>query len=92
MYSWRIDPVLKQDLEQAARTEQTSIAQLLEQIVQDWLYKKSSPDDEEVQQRLHEAASQTFGAFRSRDSKGSEKVRERVRAKLRQKRATQRPD
>ena len=90
MYSWRIDPELKQDLEQAAKSEQTSVAQLLDQIVQDWLHQKSSLEEEDVQQRLHEAAAQTFGAFQSGDSNGSEKVRERVRARLRKKRAVQR--
>ncbi|WP_454063680.1 hypothetical protein [Candidatus Nitrospira salsa] len=92
VYSWRIDPDLKRGLEQAAKTEQTSVAQLLDRIVKDWLHQKDSSEDEDMQRRLHEAASQTFGAFGSGDPYGSEQVRERIRAKLRKKRATQRPD
>lgn len=92
VYSWRVDPELKSGLEQAAKIEHTSVAQLLDRIVKDWLRLKYSLEDEAEQLRLHEAAAQTFGAFRSGDPCGSEQVRERVRAKLRQKRADQRPN
>ncbi len=90
VYSWRIDPELKNILEQEAKSEQTSMAHLLDRIVKDWLDQRNSSDDEEVQRRLHEAARKTFGKIKSGDLYGSEQVRERVRARLRQKRAAQR--
>ena len=93
VYSWRVDPGLKSDLEQAARAQQTSVAQLLDRIVSDWLAAEpDSETDEKVQRRLHQAAANTFGAIRGGDPHRSAQVRERVRSRLKKRRAAQRPD
>ena len=37
VYSWRISPELKADIEAAARAEKATISTLLERIVREWL-------------------------------------------------------
>lgn len=37
VYSWRLTPELKAELEAAARAEKVSISDLLERMVQEWL-------------------------------------------------------
>lgn len=93
VYSWRVDPAVKAALEQAARVKGTGVARLLDRIVQDWLRRELPPEEEaEGQRRLRVAAERTFGQFNSGSPYGSEQVRERVRIRLRQRRAAQRPD
>lgn len=81
IYSWRLEPDLKVALEEAARREDQSLAELLDQISRAWL---SQPrfDDEEEQQRLHAAAAQHIGSLAGGDPDRSSKVRETVRARL----------
>lgn len=63
VYRWRVAFDLKRSLEEAAKAEQISLAQLLERIVLDWLARRPSPDakDEELQRQLHQSAAQAFG-------------------------------
>ena len=83
IYSWRVDPGLKRLLEEAARAERTSIGGLLDRIARDWLGNTRPGEDEEaLQRRLHAEAEKVIGAIRSGDPLGSERVKERVRAKL----------
>lgn len=81
VYSWRLDPDLKQRLEAAARADKTSLSTLLDRIARDWLGKHGS-DDEALQRRLHEEAEKWIGSINSGDPYGSERVKERVRAKI----------
>ena len=37
VYSWRLDPKLKDELLEAARSEKTSVANLLERLAREWL-------------------------------------------------------
>ena len=83
VYSWRVDPDLKQRLGAAARDEKTSVGGLLDRIVREWLGRhRSDEDDEAVQRRLHDEAEKWIGSINSGDPYGSERVKERVRAKV----------
>ena len=85
VYSWRMDTDLKSALEQVARAEKTSVAQLLDSIVRDWLQEFSSLNGEdEQQQRLHSAAQECFGTLHSGGSDLATLAKERVRQKIRE--------
>ncbi len=43
VYSWRVGPDLKRALEDAARAERTSVAELLNRMAKAWLEKASGP-------------------------------------------------
>jgi hypothetical protein len=89
VYSWRLDPELKSQLEQRAREEGIGLAALLERISRDWLRAKAaaSSDDAREQARIKAAAMRAIGTLRGDDPERSERVSERVRARLEQKRA-----
>lgn len=85
IYRWRLDPDLKQRLEHAARAEKISVASMLDRIVREWLAKHEA-DEEALQRRLHAEARKWIGSINSGDPHGSEQVKERVRARLMEKR------
>jgi len=86
VYSWRLDPDLKQRLEHAARAEKTSVGNLLDRIARDWLGQhRTEEDDEALQRRLHAEARKWIGSISSGDRDGSEQVKERVRNYIEQK-------
>lgn len=88
VYSWRVDTDLKSALEQVAQTEKTSVAQLLDSIVRNWLQESSWLDGEdEQQQRLHSAAQECFGTLSSGDPDLATLAKERVRQKIRERHA-----
>lgn len=79
---------MKAALERAARRQGKSIAQLLEQLVGRWLEKTGAgPRDEEEQRRLHQAAARWLGKLRGKDPHRSERVREKIRERLKKRRA-----
>src|SRR5262245_3591556 len=83
VYSWRLDPDLKQRLGAAARDEKTSIGGLLERIAREWLGRhRPDEDDEAMQRRIRAEAEKWIGSINSGDPFGSERVKERVRAKI----------
>lgn len=92
VYSWRVAFDLKQTLEETAKTENVSLAQLLERIVLDWLARRPQPsaEEEKIQKRLHQSASQTFGTIRGGDPNRSQEVSQRMKSKLRERLASQR--
>jgi hypothetical protein len=47
VYSWRLSPDLKKDLERAARDEGVPISKLLERMTQDWLAQRRREDEAE---------------------------------------------
>ena len=55
VYSWRVDPDLKQRLEAEARAEKTSVGALLDRIVREWFGRgaRHEEDDDALQRRLH---------------------------------------
>jgi hypothetical protein len=87
VYSWRVSPVLKASLEDAARRERSSVAKLLEKIVQDHLRERGAASDDEEQQRLHARARRFLGAISGNDPTRSSRVSELVRARLMRKHA-----
>lgn len=94
VYSWRLDPELKERLEHAARAERMSIGGLLDRIARDWLGRqRSDEDDETAQRRLRAGAAKWIGAIQGDDPTRAERAREIVRKGIQAKRrATQRPD
>jgi hypothetical protein len=94
VYSWRLDPDLKSQLEQRAREEGIGLAALLERISRDWLRAKAaaSSDDEREQARIKAAAMRAIGTLRSGDPELAERARERLQERLARARARQRPD
>jgi hypothetical protein len=94
VYSWRLDPDLRQRLEEAARAEKTSVGSLLERMARDWLgRRRRGEDDEALQRRLRAEAEKWIGSIRGNDPTRSERAREIVRQRVRAKhRAAQRPD
>jgi len=88
VYSWRLDPDLKQRLGVAARDEKTSIGDLLDRIAREWLGKhRPDEDDEALQRRLHAAAEEWMGSISLGEGPYTRnRIRERVRARLTEKR------
>lgn len=84
VYSWRLSPRLKADLEEAARGEQRSMAELLDRIAREWLerLKVDGQDDDERQERLRQAASRSIGAIQGgspdRAANASVEIRSRL--------------
>lgn len=84
VYSWRLSPRLKSDLEEAARVEQKSMAELLEEIAQEWLerFRDSNGDDDERQRVLHEAVMKCAGSIRGSDPNRAGNARFEVRQRI----------
>lgn len=90
VYSWRLSLETKAALEETARQKQASVAELLDQIVNDWLTRQQAvKDDEAEQQRLHKAALEMIGTIQGDNVDRASNVRALLRAKLVQKRADQ---
>ena len=89
VYSWRLEADLKTALEEIARAQNTSIAQLLDRIVGDWLSREVGQDDQEqeFQQKLQAAAARSFGAIHGGDPHRAEQARQRIRSRLKNRRA-----
>lgn len=83
VYSWRVSPVLKASLEDAARRERSSVARLLERIVQEHLSESESAEDRAEQERLHAKVARLAGTISGSDPSRSRRVRELVRERLR---------
>jgi hypothetical protein len=84
VYSWRLSPRLKGELEAAARLERKSVAELLDKIAGDWLaaFKVQGEDDDTRQQRLHAAAGRAIGAIRGGDPDRAANAASQVRARI----------
>jgi Ribbon-helix-helix protein, copG family len=80
VYSWRLSPDLKADLEHAAREEGVSVSRLLERIAREWLKARpGAADDEAEQERIRASAMRFIGKLRGDDPDRSANVSERVR-------------
>lgn len=84
VYSWRLSLRLKGELEEAARSEQKSMAELLEEIAREWLerFKDSNGDDAERQRILLDAAMKCAGTVHGNDPNRAENARSLVRAQI----------
>ncbi len=83
VYSWRLTPELKMELEAAAREEKSPLSTLLERIAREWLNGRRSPDDEAEQERLRAAMMSCAGIVELGEGPYTNKrVREFIGAKL----------
>lgn len=55
VYSWRVDPELKAELEAAARAEKTSVGDLLDQAARKLLDTRKKPESKADQARRRQA-------------------------------------
>jgi hypothetical protein len=84
VYSWRLSPRLKSDLEDAARVEGKSLAELLDQIAREWLARsaQAGADDQLMERRLRAAARRAIGAIGGnnpdRAANAAKEVRRRI--------------
>lgn len=84
VYSWRLSPRLKSELEEAARAERKSVSELLEHIAQDWLQHSRGRDEgeDERQRRIHDEAMKFVGALHGGDPNRAENARSEVRSRI----------
>lgn len=84
IYTWRLTPVTKAALEEAARNQGRSVADLLEEIVTESLsasaHEKAA--ESEQQRLLHERAAAFAGRISGTDPRRGERAKELVRARL----------
>jgi hypothetical protein len=84
IYSWRLSRETKAILEDEARRQHTSLAGVLDRIVQEWRRRQEEPDDESAEQaRLHAAAAQSFGRIAGKHPYSAARTREMIRQRLR---------
>jgi hypothetical protein len=60
VYSWRLSPNLKRDLERAARDEGVPVSRLLERVTEDYLAQRRK-DDEAEQARIWKRMEKSIG-------------------------------
>ena len=86
VYSWRLSPQLKAELEESARVRKKSLAQLLEDIAEDWLRgarsEREGESEAQKQQLLRESAMRFIGTIEGDRADRAENVRTLVRKKL----------
>lgn len=82
VYSWRVAPEKKRDLELRARAAGKTIAEVLDQLSEEWLASQRSEDDEAEQRRLHAAAAKFVGAVSFGNPRGSEIVEQELHKQL----------
>ena len=65
VYSWRVDPELKAELEAVARAEKTSVGTLVEQVVRDWLgqRKRLTAGEKAGQERINRELDKCMGTI-----------------------------
>jgi len=85
VYTWRVSSALKASLEEVARSEQRTVARLLDEIVADHvrLAGTRGGSEAERQRRLHERAARFAGLIAGNQPRGAERSRELVRSRLR---------
>lgn len=93
VYSWRLEPRLKERLEDAAREEHVSMGRLLERIALDWLGRNRGGESEEaLQLRLHAEAEKWVGSIPiSEGPYTRQRIRQKIRNQLVEKRARRAP-
>ena len=89
VYSWRLAHAHKTALEDAARADGTTVAQLLEQVTGDWIRarRRRAGADNVEQARLHAGAGRFVGALQGGNPHRSRQSRARLRMKLARRRA-----
>lgn len=89
VYSWRISRPLKSALEEAARAEQVSVAELLDRVTGEWLAERTARagSSDAGQARLQAAAMRFAGSLHGGDPDRAAHVSALLRAKLTRRRA-----
>jgi hypothetical protein len=88
VYSWRLSRETKAALEDEARRHRTSLASLLDGIVQEWRRRHAQAHDDATEQaRLHAAAARSFGRIAGKHPYSAARTREVIRQRLRRARA-----
>jgi hypothetical protein len=87
VYSWRLSPEKKMELEAEAKREGKSVAQVLEEISTEWLHQRRNgrDEDEAEQERIWKQAMKAIGSIRGGDPKRAERSKLRVRQIIREK-------
>ncbi|HLZ13439.1 MAG TPA: hypothetical protein VKP58_12705 [Candidatus Acidoferrum sp.] len=86
VYSLRLSPALKAELQRAARRRKMRVSTVLEAAAREWLERNAADaKDDEEQKQIHAAMARYFGAFASGHRRRSEMVSELVRKKLEKK-------
>ena len=82
VYSWRLSPKKKAELEEEASHDNISVSELLDRITSKWLAnRKRSPNGDEAEQaRIRKRMMPALGSIRSGDPMLSERTSELVRA------------
>jgi hypothetical protein len=83
LFSWRVHEHTMESLATKARGRKTSVAGLLDEIVQDWLGREQSARGDAGREETVRAAAMTcFGTIRGGNPKRSKQARELIREKL----------
>jgi len=81
VYSWRIAPERKAELENVARTRKRPLAELVDEAVVQWLRRQhSGRGDDDA--RLRTVAKRAFGRIAGGDRDRASQARERLRKRL----------
>jgi len=77
VYSWRLSPELKKDLEAEARKQSLPISKLLDRISQDWLaqHRRVAGGEEEIRRRAERAIGAIAGDNPGRSRHAGEMIR-----------------
>ncbi len=94
VYSWRLSPRRKAELESEARREGTSLAKLLEEITGTWLeeQRNSRNGDEAEQAAIRRRAAAAIGSIAGGDPSRSSQASKRVRQILEERYGRRRAD
>ena len=84
VYSWRVSPHRKAELEDEARRDGTSLARLLDDITGDWLEQRRSSrgGDAAEQAAIRKRVMATVGTMRSGERNLASRTREIVRERI----------
>ena len=83
VYSWRLAPELKSELERVAHIRKVPVSAVLEDAVREWLTQNASDTAGNEEQRvLQEAAGKCIGVIAGRNSRRAENARQAVRERL----------
>jgi len=84
VYSWRLPPGLKADLERVARVRKIRISTVLDMAVREWLAKNAREfAGDEEQKRLHAAAERCIGVIAGKNPRRAETAAATIRKSLR---------
>ena len=84
VYSLRLSPGLKADLERVARNKKTRLSNILEMAIRDWLSKNAEDvSSDEEQKRLHASIAPLLGSIKGSDTRRSENASPLIKKSLR---------